>query len=468
MQNYLPPQMSYITILKKEMMTRLLLNYSLCAFVLALGSIRPVAAATENTAEQLISDFKAGYERLALPYELEVSYQKHIEQMLAQDNLVQQRAFFNDASAMLKALQQESAVPGFCEKLDLDIVAYETALNLKKLDLIEAYKKSAASMKISDQGIYHVPMGREWYLYLLQAWLSLDVKPDQLRQFGQNELREAQARYLELQKKMGYAGKDQDFAAYLNGKDFFYPDGQTPESDYRLKQAIVEQHMPSLFLPTGIQAPAIAESKQGAAFPVDAYYEIDEKTFYYNKSRTQYGRRGVDMLLLHESTPGHHFQISYAKEKNPCASRLPPVFYSAFAEGWGAYVEQFGKKLGLYQSNAEELGAVEWDLVRSIRVVLDIGINYEGWTQEQAMNYWHKELPMLPELAQREIARVRNWPGQAITYKLGAATINSLRQEMAKKQGSQFRIQDFHDQVLKYGVIPLSVLEKNIKSEPAR
>jgi uncharacterized protein (DUF885 family) len=81
----------------------------------------------------------------------------------------------------------------------------------------------------------------------------------------------------------------------------------------------------------------------------------------------------------------------------------------------------------LYRQDSDALGAVEWDLVQSIRVVLDVGINYLGWSRQQALDYWHEKLPMAPGVAEREVTRVRSWPVQAITYKLGADMFRRLR-----------------------------------------
>jgi uncharacterized protein (DUF885 family) len=264
---------------------------------------------------------------------------------------------------------------------------------------------------------------------------------------------------------MGYGGRDKEFLAYLDSPAFSYPEGSTPQLDYEARQGLVYKNLHKLFMPTGIQPPLIRQSTLGPAMPVDGYYEPEESTFYFNRATANFGRRNVDWLLLHESTPGHHYQSRYALEKRGCPSGLPHSFYSAYAEGWGAYVEEYGAELGLFQQDSDALGAVEWDLVRSIRVVLDVGINYFDWTEQQAQALWHSKLPMLPKLAEREIARVRNWPVQAITYKLGAVTLRQLRQAEQARQGARFDIRAFHDTVLKNGPLPLSMLAEMVRAD---
>ncbi len=265
--------------------------------------------------------------------------------------------------------------------------------------------------------------------------------------------------YRKLQAQMGYAGRDKEFAAYLADPSFLYPGTETPQKEYEAKQATVFQHLDKLFLPRGVAPAAIKESSQGTAFPADGYYDGASQTFYFNKAKPSYERRNLDWLMLHESTPGHHYMTRYNAKEQACPSKLPNVFYSAFSEGWAAYVEEFGATLGLYKEASSELGAVEWDLVRSIRVVLDVGINYHGWTREQALAYWHQTLPMLPGVAEREIARVRNWPVQAITYKFGADVFRQLRAKAQAKEGKDFDIRQFHHRMLRNGPVPLALLE---------
>ena len=82
-------------------------------------------------------------------------------------------------------------------------------------------------------------------------------------------------------------------------------------------------------------------------------------------AKSHYDRRSLDWLLLHESTPGHHFQNRYAVKHRPALNTVSHIVHILPTfEGWAAYVEEYGHELGLYQTEADELGAVEWNLVR--------------------------------------------------------------------------------------------------------
>lgn len=429
------------------------------AFSLATAAT-PSPAAEMPAPDILIADYSSAYRALGMA-QLQLPYASNIRTLVAETDRVRQRALF---SRFARQLDSVGAVTDPCQRLDLQRIRFEVETNLRKLDLLDKYAQSGAPPP-GDGGLHDAAMGRDWYLYFLRRWLTSDVTPAQLMALGRSELAAAQRRYAQLQATMGYAGRDQAFRDYLAGNAFRYPAGTTPQADYEAKQATVFRNLGTLFPPHRIGPALVRESSRGTAFPADGYYDSDAQTYYFNNSRGYFGRRNLDMLILHESTPGHHFQNHYAEQRHACPVAVPYVFYSAFAEGWSAYVEEFGTQLGLYRAPSDELGAVEWDLVRSIRVVLDIGINVDGWSEQRAKEYWQHELPMLPELAEREIQRVRDWPAQAITYKYGAFVIRQLRARQQARLGPAFDIRAFHDDVLKNGALPLALLPAALQQD---
>lgn len=426
-----------------------------CAVPVWASTIATTATITPAPAAQLIADYSSGYRALGIA-QLNLSYAQNIQAILDEPDTASQRVFFKGIQKRLQTADAQGATD--CEKLHLKILAFEVGTHLQKLDVVDKFVEQGGRAKVSPEGLASMPMGQDWYRYFLKRWLTLETTPEALMAFGKQELAQALLRYRALQSKMGFEGKDAAFYAYLATEQFFYPEGQTPLADYEARQATVYRNLHKLFLVTEVQPARVMQSTRGAAMPADAYYDTDTRTFYFNRAKPRFERRNVDWLLLHESTPGHHYQTSYARLRQACPAPWPSVFYAAFAEGWSAYVEEFGEPLGLYRQDSDALGAVEWDLVRSVRVVLDVGINHEGWSPQQARQYWQQMLPMLPDLAEREIARVRNWPVQAITYKRGAALFRELRAQARARQGAAFDIRLFHDQALKHGGMPLAVL----------
>jgi len=422
----------------------------------ALGCAFIFNSNAEQSPLEFVNAYNTGYQSLEIP-EIQLSYQAYIKSLITAKNIDKQDKFFTEIDQQLKLLPKK----GFdiCLALDIQKIRFEVALHRQLLTVINKHL-TLEDKELTNKGLYHNKLGQEWYKYLLKFWLTVDTSPKELIAFGEKELNNALLRYQKLQDQMGFKAKDRDFYNHLSGNDYIYINEKTPLDDYVRKQKVVWSKLGKLFKSYDVKPAHIKQSEYGNKYPVDAYYEGKENTFYFNKSKTHYEKRGMDMLLLHEGAPGHHFQKSIEKLPSNCRSLLPERIYYAFSEGWAAYVEEFGETLGIYQNLSDKLGDVEWDLVRSIRVVLDVSINHLGWTHQQALAYWHNKLPMLPELAEREINRVRNWPAQAITYKKGADVIRQLRKEL--KKNSDFDIKKFHHQVLKNGSVPLQILETNI------
>jgi uncharacterized protein (DUF885 family) len=172
----------------------------------------------------------------------------------------------------------------------------------------------------------------------------------------------------------------------------------------------------------------------------------------------------MDWLFVHEAVPGHHDQQSIERKLQlPCPEFMELFWYPGYSEGWAAYTEHLGKEVGLYQDVYSRLGKWEWDLVRSTRVVLDVGINLLSWSNARALRFWKRHVPNQDAIAIREIDRMRRWPGQVLSYKVGAIAILGLREYAVKHEESSFDIKKFHSLVLGRGSVPLDVLENVLR-----
>ena len=195
-----------------------------------------------------------------------------------------------------------------------------------------------------------------------------------------------------------------------------------------------------------------------------AYYMDSDSTFYYNYFDVPFNKRQISWIYIHEAMPGHHYQLML--EKALPRSDIQKLFeYYGYMEGWGAYVEEIGKEYGAYENIYDELGKWEWDIIRSVRVVLDVGLNYYDWSDEKALEFWQEYIKNKDDIAQREIARMKRWPAQVVTYKYGADKI--LKWKATAENRQDFSWIAFHESILKNGSIPFSVLEKilNLNSE---
>ncbi|HWD90416.1 MAG TPA: DUF885 domain-containing protein [Mucilaginibacter sp.] len=398
-------------------------------------------------------EFVKGYKALNLP-QLELSYASGFKHIQSADSVQKQMDFFGKIKGRLASYKENELAAS--QKIDYELIKYETSLSLERIALEQRCLKEKPA-QISAGGIITVPNGKAWYAYLLKRWVGDDVTPDQIYQFGLGEVKRVQRHIEDVRKRTGLS--EDEFYKHLNDASFFTSDSEEVQHAFEHTKSVVYANLHKLFSDTAIPPLKIerGESKQLAQTP--GYY--NDSTFYYNLFDKPYCKRQYDWLFIHEGVPGHHYQSSIAaKTKILDVQQL--FFYYGFAEGWGAYAEELGKQLGVYQTPYDELGKWEWDIVRSVRVPLDVGLNYYGWTDEQALAFWKKNIRGQDDIAMREIARIRRWPAQVVTYKYGALQIMHWKEELQKNQGRNFSIRNFHDRVLDHGNLPLFMVKENV------
>ena len=422
--------------------------FGLCMLLLTFS-----ASAQQPKFDEFSKNFVRGYKALHIP-DLELSYVSGLEHIGSAKSVQKQIDFFQSVKTKLTTFKTGGLSSS--QKTDYQLIKYETGLNLERLALEQQWLKNKHG-KISTGGIITVPNGKEWYAYLLKRWVSDNVTPDQIYQFGLGEVKRVQGHIETVRKETGLS--EDDFYRHLNDSSFLISDPKQVQQAFEHTKGVVYSNLHKLFSDTIIPPLKIerGESKQLAQTP--GYY--DNNTFYYNLFDKPYNKRQVDWLFIHEAVPGHHYQSSIA-----AATKVSPVqqlfFYYGFVEGWGAYAEELGKDLGAYKTPYDELGKWQWDIVRAVRVPLDVGLNYYGWTDQQALDFWKKNIRGQDDIAMREIARIRRWPAQVVTYKYGALQILHWKEELRKKQGSKFNVKDFHDRVLNHGLLPLFMIKENV------
>jgi uncharacterized protein (DUF885 family) len=166
-------------------------------------------------------------------------------------------------------------------------------------------------------------------------------------------------------------------------------------------------------------------------------------------------------LTLHESAPGHAFQMPVALEQKG----LPPfrrAYISAYGEGWALYAERLGSEMGIYETPYETFGMLSYQAWRASRLVVDTGLHALGWTRARAQAYLHDNTALSKHEIETEVDRYISWPGQALSYYLGQMTIVKARKKSEAALGAKFDIRAFHDTVLQMGSVPLPVLEERI------
>jgi uncharacterized protein (DUF885 family) len=165
---------------------------------------------------------------------------------------------------------------------------------------------------------------------------------------------------------------------------------------------------------------------------------------------------------MHDGAPGHHFQISLAQEDESLPDFQRFGGNTAYVEGWALYAETLGYDMGFYKDPMQHWGTLDDEMLRAMRLVVDTGLHAKGWNREQAIEYMLANSGMGRSDATAEVERYIVWPGQALGYKIGALTIQRLRDKARAALGQRFDIRAFHDQVLGSGALPLPILEAKI------
>jgi len=162
---------------------------------------------------------------------------------------------------------------------------------------------------------------------------------------------------------------------------------------------------------------------------------------------------------VHEAMPGHHLQIALAQELEDVPNFRRFSGFTAFTEGWGLYSEALGYDLGLYKDPYSKFGALTYEMWRAVRLVVDTGMHYKGWTRQQAIDFFKDNAAKTELDIINEIDRYLIMPGQALAYKIGQLKMLELRKKAEQTLGDDFDIRAFHDELLGAGAIPLEVLE---------
>jgi uncharacterized protein (DUF885 family) len=163
-------------------------------------------------------------------------------------------------------------------------------------------------------------------------------------------------------------------------------------------------------------------------------------------------------LSYHEGVPGHHTQGSIAAGLGEAPLLVRIASFNAYSEGWALYGEKLMAELGFYADDPlADLGRLQDELFRAVRLVVDTGIHHKRWTREAAIRTMQDITGVAESRVTAEVERYMAWPGQALGYKLGQLRLLALRDTYLAKKGRTPR--DFHGAVLSGGAMPLDMVE---------
>ncbi len=322
-------------------------------------------------------------------------------------------------------------------------------------------------------GVWAFPDGEAYYQSLLQFYTTTELGAEQIHQLGLERVADIGRQMDAALAALGY--REGSRVEKLRALSAARPPADDPEqvlAQYREEAALVEQGIAPAFDIDTVEPFEVrrvpAEQEIGSPF---AYYtpaSLDGSRpgyFYVNLvDLSQHEPFTMRTLVAHEAIPGHHYQSSAAHG----ARGLPLVRGSdvigAYSEGWALYAERLVAELGLHDP-ATDIGRLQAEMFRAVRLVVDTGIHHYRWTREQAIDYMLAETGRPRVDVVSEIERYIAMPGQATGYMVGMLEILDMREQARTRQGEDFSLPAFHDVVLRNGSLPLSLLRSEVEKQ---
>ncbi|QLC24332.1 DUF885 domain-containing protein [Parasphingopyxis algicola] len=168
-------------------------------------------------------------------------------------------------------------------------------------------------------------------------------------------------------------------------------------------------------------------------------------------------------LTYHEGVPGHHTQVAIASGLGEAPLIIRIASFNGYQEGWALYAERLAKELGYYEDDPfGDLGRLQDELFRAVRLVVDTGLHHKRWTREQAIRFMQGATGIAESRVTAEIERYMAWPGQALGYKLGQLRLIELRDRMRAARGDAFDVRNFNAIVLNQGAMPIGLVADRV------
>ena len=303
------------------------------------------------------------------------------------------------------------------------------------------------------------PDGKAYYRAQIRAYTTLDLPPEEIHRIGLAEVAKIRAQMGAVMQEVKFAGDLPAFLRFLRSDPQFYPG--TPEALLERAAWIAKQfdgraarwfgRMPRGRFGIVAVAPDIAPYYTAGRGGLDRYYvntwNLPSRPFFQ-----------LTALTLHESAPGHSWQMAIAAENEARPDWRRYTYVSAYGEGWALYAEKLGVEMGMYATPYDRFGMLSYQMWRAARLVIDTGIHAKGWTREQAIAFLRDNSALSEHEIATEVDRYIGWPGQALSYYLGQLQIEKDRARAEAALGPKFDIRAFHDMILSLGPVPLPAI----------
>ena len=322
-------------------------------------------------------------------------------------------------------------------------------------------------------GLSALSNGSAWYEFLARNFTTTKMSPIEIHRLGLTEVQRIRDEMQLIVDDLEFTGSFQDFLTFLRtDPQFYFDNADDLYQAYLATSKRIDPELVRLFgklprMPYGVK-------------PIPDAIAPDTTTAYYSGPAADGSRAGIywvnlykpdvrpkyeiEVLTVHEAMPGHHLQIALQQELGSMPNFRRYSGFTAFVEGWGLYSESLGYDLGLYEDPYSHFGQLTYEMWRAVRLVVDTGIHYRGWTRQQAIDFFKDNAAKTEHDIINEIDRYIGNPGQALAYKIGQLKMQSLRDNAEQALGADFDIRAFHDELLGAGSVPLDILERRMNA----
>ena len=317
------------------------------------------------------------------------------------------------------------------------------------------------------------PGGHDYYLAQVRRYTSVDLGPDEIHDLGWQDVARLEAEIESVAAQAGYSGDVPGYRQFLaSDPQFIAASKQVLLERAEVIAKRIDKRIPAFFgrIPRITYGAETMSEAQSQVMP-PAYAQPNPADhsgpgiFWLTGLPARCPTYMLVPLVLHEAWPGHlmHLALVQEMESLPSFRRHRIARYSACVEGWALYCENLGVEMGLYESPHQHYGRLEMELWRALRLVVDTGIHWRGWSREQAVECMAQRLAMPRATLEAEVDRYIGLPGQALAYQIGNVRIRSLRRQAQSALGERFDLRDFHDTLMAAGPVSLPVLTDHVE-----
>ncbi|MBP6626003.1 MAG: DUF885 domain-containing protein [Arenimonas sp.] len=339
-----------------------------------------------------------------------------------------------------------------------------------------AYYEQLLPKTTGNHGVWALPDGAAFYAWAARQHTSTDMTPAQIHQLGLDEVAriEAEMDAILVAEGLVEGSVGARIQQIAQRPDQLYPDNAEGRAaiitDFTRIIAEANESLDPYFNvrpKQGVKVERVPEFREktapGAYYNTPAMDGSRPGIFYINLRNTaEVARFGMRTLAYHEAIPGHHFQTTIQQELTGVPTFRKILGFTAFSEGWALYTERLAWEIGLQKEPLDNLGRLQAEMFRAVRLVVDTGLHDKRWTREQAIAFMLEKTGMPETDVVAEIERYLVMPGQALAYKVGMMKLLELRERAKTALGEDFDIKAFHDFVLTGGDLPLALLERRV------